>query len=136
MPLASLDPLAGVITSQPTGLGGLDALAVDDDSTGFGHPAPAFPFQLAQGLVDPPPGSVIPPFAVVIVDAVVVGVVLGQVLPLTASTIQVKNGIDHLAQVQLRRTPRAFPFRGKQGPDDLPLFAVHIAGVPLLPVQQ
>ena len=75
-------------------------------------------------------------FAIVIVDAVVVGIVLGEILPLPPSAAQIENGVDYLTQVQFRRASGTFPSWVKPGPDDFPLLVGHIAGVSFLSVQQ
>jgi hypothetical protein len=130
--LASVDPLEGIKPTLPTCFGGLDTLGVY-------HPGcwvfvtPSFPaVQSAQGGVDLSPSPIQAPFAVMVVDAVMIREVFGQVFPLTTGPDHVKNGVEHLAHIQFYGATSPLSFRNKQRFDDLPLLTGQVTGITLL----
>ncbi len=54
MALAPVDLLARVIAARPTSLGCLDALAVDDRTSGAGLSSDPFAIEHDQGVIDKP----------------------------------------------------------------------------------
>lgn len=126
---AAIDPLESIKASLPTGLGGLDTLGVYHPGCWFFVTLSLLAFQFAQSGVDLLPSPVQAPFAVVIVDAVMVREVFGQVSPLTTGPNHVENGIEHLAHVQFYGATSTFSFRNKQRTDDLPLLIGQVTGI-------
>jgi hypothetical protein len=130
--LASIDPLEGIKSSLPASFGCLDTLGVY-------HPGccvfvtPSFlAFQFAQGGIDLSPSPIQASFAVVVVDAVMIWEVFGQVFPLTTGPNQVENGVEHLAHIQFYRATSPLSFRKQQRLDDLPLLIGQVTGITLL----
>src|SRR5579863_7665382 len=68
VPLASVEPLAAVVTADPAHAGRLDRLTVHDAAARPGIPSLANPFPFAQRRVEPFPGAVEAPGPEVVVD--------------------------------------------------------------------
>ena len=126
---AAIDPLESIKASLPTGLGCLDTLGVYHPGCWFFVTLSFLAFQFAQSGVDLLPSPVQAPSAVVVVDAVMVREVFGQVSPLTAGPNHVENGIEHLAHVQFYGAASPFSFWNKQRSDDLPLLIGQVTGI-------
>lgn len=88
---ASPDVFSSVVASLPVRFGCLDALAVDDCICWFGISVPIGALLLAQSSVGPASRAVKTPFSVVIVNAVGIGKIVWEIVPLAASTENVKS---------------------------------------------
>jgi len=134
--LAAFDFLAGIVADFATNFGGLGTLAIDDRSARLGCPALAVVFFVPEGFVDPRTRLVQTPLAIMVVDAVVVRVFLGQFIPLTASAQDVEDGIYNLTHVEFQRMPWVGEFQVQQRSQSFPLLVSQIAGVNLFCVRQ
>lgn len=129
---AAIDPLEGIKATLPTRFGCLDTLGVYHPGCWFFVTLSFLAFQFAQSGVDLLPSPVQAPFAVVIVDAVVIREVFRQVFPLTTGPNHVENGVEHLAHIQFYGATSTFSFRNKQRFDDLPRLIGQVTGITLL----
>jgi hypothetical protein len=100
-----------VVAPQPAGLGGPDALGVDDPGGGLRVPARQGAHPPPQRGVDPLPGPVAPPGVEVVAHRGPLREVVGQVPPGAAVPIHVEERVEHLAQV---RPPRPAQPRGRR----------------------
>ena len=101
MSFTTIDILAGVVAPFTTRFGGFDTLAVNNGSTGFRCTSFFYSFLLAQSFIDGRPTPVFGPFAKVVVDGSLWGIVMGQIPSLTTGAYAVENGIDDCPQVDL-----------------------------------
>lgn len=99
MPFTFFDLLARVIAAFTADFGRLGTLAVDDTRTWLGCSLLASPFFLAQGFVHCLPGAVVSPLGIMVVDALIGWIALGQFLPLTPRPQDIEDGIHHCSQV-------------------------------------
>jgi hypothetical protein len=136
MAFAPIDLLAGIITAFSTCFGRFGALSIDHSGGRVFVTALSLAIHFAQCGVHLLPSAILAPFAAVIVHAVVVGIVLGQVLPLTTGADYVEDGINRLTHIEFYGTPWPLLFKGQQWLDNVPLFVSHVAGVKSLFVRQ
>ena len=134
--LAAFDFLAGIVANFAANFSRLGALAIDNRRACFGFPALSLAFFVPEGCIDLRPGLVLAPFAIMVVDAVVVRVLLGQLIPLTARAQDVENGIHDLAHVQFDRATWAGACQAQQWLQTFPLNVSQIAGVNSFGVRQ
>jgi hypothetical protein len=113
MALSAFHLLSSVVTSPiPSHTGALDRLAIHHASARLRVPLHADPQALAQGGVHPLPSAVEPPRSEVMVDGLPGWEVVGQQSPGTATTQDVEDGLEDLAQGVHPGTP--WDFRGRQ----------------------
>ena len=112
--LATTDFLASVVAAVNSRTSGFDALTVDDPSARIGSATLPFAFKAGKREIELAPSAIVFPLAIVIVHAVVIRVVLGQVIPLTTCTDEIVDRIDDGSQVQFKRTPTPFPLRWQE----------------------
>src|SRR5262245_24904370 len=114
MTFAAFDLFAGIVASFSAGFGGFDTLAVDHSCARIYGPSSFETLLLAQDTVNPLPSPIHCPFAVVIVDTVVVGVLFGQILPLATSSGHIEDGVHHLPQIQFHGSTGTPTVQGQQ----------------------
>ncbi len=127
--LATTDFLASVVTAFITRPSGFDALTVDDASARIGSTSLSFSFKAGEREIELAPGAIVCPLAIVIVHAVVIRVLLGQVIPLATSTDEIVDGIDDGTHVQLNWASRPFPLRWQELLHQFPLFIGQVTRV-------
>src|SRR5215210_4992807 len=99
MALSAFHLLSSVVTSPiPSHTGALDRLAIHHACARLRVPLQADPQTLAQGGVHPLPGAVEPPRSEIMVNGLPGWEVVGQQSPGTATTQDVENGVEDLAQ--------------------------------------
>lgn len=125
--LAPVDLLARVVASLTGDRRGLDALAVQTAGGGVLVTAAALTRPGAERVMEASPGPIAPPAAEVIVHSRPGWEVAGQLTPLTTGLEHVEDGIDDLAQAQLRGAPH--PGARQQRLDRLPSAVAEVAGV-------
>src|SRR6266404_852755 len=130
MTLASLDLLAAVVADRPAHLGALDRLGVDAVGAGACLPACLLADMLAERVQDFLPGAVFLPGNKVIPDGTLGRQIVRQIVPLTAGTGLIHQGVDHLAQVHLARSAARLG-RRKQIVDQLPLLVRQVRSIRL-----
>jgi hypothetical protein len=132
VPLAPIDPLACIVSAFAARFSRLDTLRVDRTCCRLFVPTTLPTLSLAQGGVDSSPGTVFAPLAVVIVYAVVIGIVLWHILPLTTCADNVEHRVDSLAHIRFGRASRPIMFEWQQRFDDAPLPISQVACVKAL----
>ena len=94
MPLAPLDPLAGVIANTTAVTVGLDALAVENGSGGLRALVVGFPNERAQRVVEGRPLVVADPLPEDMINRFPSGKVDGQITPRAATLDDIQDGIQ------------------------------------------
>src|SRR6516165_1261779 len=102
------------------GLGGPDALAVEDARRRLGPPALVAADPPVQRVVDPLPQATPPPAAELGGDGAPGREVVGQLPPLAACPQDVEDGVEEVPAVHGGRAADA-PGLGEQGPQEVPL---------------
>jgi hypothetical protein len=109
MAFASFDLLSPIVTTLlPTYARCLDRLAIHDGCAGLGVPLQADPHSLAQGSVHLLPGTIQTPESEVVIYGLPGREVVWQQPPGTATTHDVEDGVEDLAQMMEARTSVGF----------------------------
>ena len=108
----------------------LDALAINDSCAGTRLSSISYSHPVAQGFMDPLPGSVLSPGAEVVKRRAPKGQVVRQHPPRAPAPKHVHDGVHHLPARVLDRTASGFR-SGQQRFQQLPLCVTEIAGIGL-----
>src|ERR1700682_5835786 len=130
MTLPSLDFLAPIVADRAAHLGALDRLRVDAGGAGGCLSACFLADMLPERVNDVLPGAVFLPGNEVIPDGTLGSQIVGQIVPLTASTGLIHQRVDHLTQVHLARSAARLG-RRKQILDQIPLLVRQVRSIRL-----
>src|ERR1700692_1538726 len=103
MALTTLDLFAPVVADGATQLGTLDRLRIDAGGAGGLVPACLLAKRAPQRVEDLLPRTVLLPGDEIIPDGALGGEIVGEIIPLTAGTGLIHQGVDHLTQRDLAR---------------------------------
>src|SRR5215207_6791468 len=118
---SALDLLAAIIASLLSShAGALDRLRIDNTRGGLRITPKTDPQALADGCVEPLPGTIDAPEAKVMVDGLPRREVVRQQAPGAAAAENVEDGVEDLAQVVEARLSRGFRGWGQMGFDARP----------------
>src|SRR5215207_2473448 len=118
---SALDLLAAIIASLLSShAGALDRLRIDNTRGGLRITPKTDPQALADGCVEPLPGTIDAPEAKVMVDGLPRREVVRQQAPGAAAAENVEDGVEDLAQVVEARSSRGFRGWGQMGFDARP----------------
>jgi len=128
VPLAAADLLVSVLAPLTAGLGGLDALGIDDAGRGPWLLARLLAGLGIQGVMDPLPQAIVPPAVELRRDGAPGGEVVGQLSPLASGPQDVEDGVEEVPPVHGGRAADSLGL-GQQGPQEVPLTVGQVAQV-------
>jgi hypothetical protein len=109
MTLPALDFLATVIAAfRAADLRGLDRWALDAAGARCGLPSRGHAGLFASGRDDLGPGAIVTPLGAGVIDSALGEEIMGQHIPLTPTPMEIPNGVEDFAQVDLTRAPAAW----------------------------
>jgi len=122
------DLLTRIVATFITAASGFDTRTVDSARDWIGCTYLLFSFQAGKHEIDAAPGSIMSPPAIVIVDAVMIRIVLGQFIRLTTGADDSIDRIDDHTHIQLNRTPGSFALQLQERFYQLPFLIGHVTG--------
>src|SRR5512135_1603970 len=128
VPLATVEPLAAVVTVGAADLGSPDRLAVDAAGAGSRLPPRLVTDLRSQGIVDRLPSAIGRPSNEVVVDGPPAWEVAWQSPPDAAVAVPVEDRVDHLSKVGFAGPPAGVGGR-KVGLEDRPPGVSQVAGI-------